>query len=104
MEVRGKRAKTLESQKISRILIEIGVTDFIEAPRIGLELRFNFIAKSREGVSRARIMDDAVPFGIAVQFRQYGRQIMHELFAFLGRQGTNRSFDFLNCAHNLEIK
>ena len=64
-----------------------------------LQPRGNFITQGRKRGTRARVGDDAVPFGIAVQFREDGRQIVSQTFALDGRQRFDGSFNFGNRAH-----
>src|SRR5215216_3101032 len=83
----------------SRTLIEIAILDFRKSVGIGLELGLYLIAQRRERRTRTRVVNDASPHEVAVQFWQDGRQIFSQPFAFGGRQCLDGSFDFGNCAH-----
>ena len=49
-----------------------------------------------------RVVNDASPHQVAVQFWKDGRQIFGQPFAFGGRQCLDGSFNFGNCAHPSE--
>jgi len=62
-------------------------------------LGFDFIAEHGKGGFWARIIDDALPFDVAVQLRQNGGQILHQLGPFLWWQRPDGGFNFRNRAH-----
>ena len=64
-----------------------------------LELRGQLIAQGGQRRARARIVGEALPFQIAVEFRENGRQIFGQPFAVSGGQGFDGGFDFGNGAH-----
>ena len=95
----GKPPKTFPCQVISLGLVKVRVVHFGKGGGILFELRFNFIAQSRKRGARARVGDDALPFGVAIQFREDGGQIICQTFALGGRQRFDGSFNFGNRAH-----
>jgi hypothetical protein len=62
-------------------------------------LRGNFIAQGRERRGRTLVGDEALPGGVAVQFRQNRWQVIRQALAFGGRQRWNRGFNISNGAH-----
>src|SRR5438093_13329236 len=86
----------------SRTLIEVAILDFTKSVGVSPKLGLDFIAQRRERRTRTRVVNDASPHQVAVQFWQDGRQIFGQPFAFGGRQRLDGSFNFGNCAHVAE--
>src|SRR5450432_1888649 len=63
-------------------------------PRPALTALGDEIAQRRERGARTRIVYDALPFCIAVQFGKNGRQIIGQTLAFGGRQRLDGGFNF----------
>ena len=63
------------------------------------KLRGDFITQGGERRSGACVGDNALPFGVAVQFRKNGRQILSQAFTFGARQRPDRGFNLCNSAH-----
>jgi hypothetical protein len=72
----GRRPKTALPQEISRPIVEVGIPQFRKGGGITLELLGDLIAQGEERRARTRIIGDALPLQIAVQFWQDGRQIL----------------------------
>ena len=64
----------------SRTLIEVAILDFRKSVGVGLELGLYLIAQRRECRTRTRVVNDASPHEVAVQFWQDGRQIFGQPF------------------------
>ena len=79
------------------------ILNFREGLWISFQPGLNFISQSCESRSRARILNDLIPSGIAIQFRQNGGQIRDQPFPLLWRQGPNSCFNFLDRTHEFTL-
>lgn len=66
---------------------------------MALVLGVNRIDERGQGGAWGRIVYDSFPRLIAIQFRQQGWQITHQLLSFGGRKRPNRRFDFTCRTH-----
>ena len=60
---------------------------------------FRLIQHFRQRATRFFVLDDSLPFRIAVEFREDVRQIVQKLIALGRGKGADRLFDFLGGAY-----
>jgi len=65
-------------------------------------LRGDLITQRGQRRARAIIGDNALPFGVAIQFRQDGRQVIGQALALGWRQCLDGGFNFSDGAHYVD--
>jgi hypothetical protein len=96
---RGKPSRNPVCREMSRVAIKIILMYLTEMIRLGLQLRLYFISQPGKGWTRARVLDNAPPLRVAVEFRQNCRQVLHQLSPLFLRQSPYRRLDFFSRAH-----
>ena len=99
----GRVTKIFLIPWMSRVPVELFFRDFSELLRIFFVLSLHFIQQFLQRGTRTRIANNPLPFGVAVQLRYQGRQILRQLLPVFGRERTDGSFDFLNRAHGATL-
>jgi hypothetical protein len=92
-------AKTSLCRARSRATIKFRLRSLRARRMIPFEFCFRLVEQRAQRRTRTRIPYEALPRGIAIQFRQQGGQTCGEFFSFRGRKLLNGCLDFLHGAH-----
>lgn len=97
--VAHKAAKSARCRARSRRAAELLLGGFAEESLPPPGFRFSFVQERAQGGAQTRIVEDALPGGVAIQLGQQRRKLGHELPPLAGGEFEDCSFDFLHRAH-----
>ena len=91
--------KTLLNPWGSQVALELIARSFPELLRSLFAFDLDFIQQFLQRGTRTRVVNDPLPYRVAVQFRYQSGQVLRQPLPLRGRQRTDGCLDFLNRAH-----
>jgi len=102
-EVARRGAKKKLSHARSRMAIKLFFGSCREGLRVSPICCLRLVEQGAQGGPGARVVNEALPGGVAIQFGQQLRQGCHQFLPFRGRQVSDCSLNLLHRAHGFNL-